>query len=369
MAPTIDSLDTPCLLLDAGALKHNIAALQSVLASAGKRARPHAKTHKCSRIARAQIDAGAVGVSAAKLSEAEALIAAGVEPVLITGPVVTPAKLDRLAGLVVAGHRVELTVDSEEGARLLEAALARRGVSMSVLIDVDPGVGRTGVSLEDAPRLAALVSSLPHLRLTGIQAYAGNLQHIGSFEERREKSLKRMGEAQALYRSLRASGYPLTVLTGGGTGTYDIDPELSDFTDLQAGSYVVMDVQYLAVGSRQDPRGFGRFRPALRVLTTVLSANHEGHVTVDAGLKTLYRDTPAPLVHSPAGQGLGYDWFGDEYGRITVPRGARKPAVGELIELIPSHCDPTINLHDRYVVVEGDRVVDEWPIDLRGKSR
>ena len=369
MVSRVADLDTPCLVLHASLFHANVLAMQNAVARAGKRVRPHAKTHKCSKVARAQLDAGAVGICVAKLSEAEGLVAAGVEPVLVTGPVVTERKLARLAELVAGGHRIALAVDSAEGARRLESASARRGTTVEGVLDVDPSLGRTGVAAGEAPGLAALIAACRHLRLVGVQMYAGNLQHVRDFGERRARSLETMGQGEAVFRELQSRGHALSVYTGGGTGTFDIDSEIPGLTDIQAGSYAVMDAQYLAVGSRADPSAFGAFRPSLRVLTTVLSANARGHVTVDAGFKALYRDTPPPLVLSPGDGAYLYDWFGDEYGRVAVPEGAPALRVGDVLEIVPSHCDPTINLFDRIHVVEGEAVVDLWTIDLRGKSQ
>jgi D-serine deaminase-like pyridoxal phosphate-dependent protein len=202
-----------------------------------------------------------------------------------------------------------------------------------------------------------------------VQMYAGNLQHVGEFGDRRTGSLQTMRQGAEVYRALQGRGHALSVYTGGGTGTFDIDTEIPELTDIQVGSYAVMDAQYLAVGSRATPGSFGTFRPSLRVLTTVLSANARGHVTVDAGLKTLYRDMPPPLVLSPGDGVYTYDWYGDEYGRVAVPEGAPALRVGEVLEVVPSHCDPTINLFDKIHVVEGGAVVDVWSIDLRGRSQ
>ena len=369
MPTPLRDLDTPCLVLDRAAFLDNLQVMQESVARAGKRIRPHAKTHKCSRVARAQLDAGAVGVCAAKLSEAEALIAAGIEPVLVTGPVVTPAKLERVAALRSRGRRISLALDSAEAARRLEAACARAGATVEVLLDVDPALGRTGISVAEAPRLADFVAACRHLRLVGVQMYAGNLQHLRDFDERRARSLAIMGQGAQVFRELRRRGHDVTIFTGGGTGTFDIDVEVPDLTDIQVGSYAVMDVQYLGLGSRADPRGFGHFRPAIEVLSTVLSANASGHVTVDAGLKTLYRDSPAPRVIDPGTGEYAYDWYGDEYGKVTVPPGSRALGVGDLVHIVPSHCDPTINLFDSLYVVEDGVVVDVWPVDLRGKSQ
>jgi D-serine deaminase-like pyridoxal phosphate-dependent protein len=177
-----------------------------------------------------------------------------------------------------------------------------------------------------------------------------------------------MKSAQEAYRSLRAAGMTVDVFTGAGTGTFDIDTAVEDLTDLQVGSYVFMDAEYRAIGSTADPKSFTLFEPSLTMLTSVVSCNQDGFVTVDAGLKTMYRDGPKPLVLYPEDRPYEYDWFGDEYGRISFD-GDRGPLrQGSVFELMVSHCDPTVNLFDRFYVTEADRVVDVWPIDLRGMS-
>ena len=363
---TIHDLDTPCLVLEEPAFRENLLSMERHVRSAGKRLRPHAKTHKCSTIARAQVAAGAVGICVAKTSEALGLLAAGVGPVLITGPVVAPAKLRKLAQAVRRGDALCLVADGPRGADLLEEAAAEAAVRFPVLVDLDPGLGRTGVRAEDAASLARHIESKAHLELRGLQAYLGSAQHIGAYEARRVRSLGAMRAAQDVFRSLRAAGHRMDVFTGAGTGTFDIDVEVEDLTDLQAGSYALMDTQYLAVGSREDPHAFGHFQPALRVLSMVISSPLAGQVTVDAGLKSIYRDNPPPAL--PSRPDLSYEWFGDEYGKVRGPAGAL-PAIGDTLAIIPSHCDPTVNLHDRIHVVDGERVLDTWPLDLRGLSQ
>ena len=188
-------LETPCLVLDLDVLERNLQKMQAAAARAGKNLRPHAKTHKCSALARLQIEAGAIGVCVAKLSEAEALVKAGIDNILITGPVVTPGKVKRLVDLVAAAPSLMVVIDHSGNIALLDAALRARGMSMDVLLDVDVGLHRTGVRPPDAPALAGQIISRPNLRLRGIQAYAGQVQHIHAYDRRKHTSHQRLKDA------------------------------------------------------------------------------------------------------------------------------------------------------------------------------
>lgn len=361
-------LDTPCLLIDVGRLRKNLHTMQKSVTLSDKKLRPHAKTHKCSVIARMQIETGAVGVCTAKLGEAEVLAERGIEHILITGPVVLPLKADRLLGLIERCGSLMLVLDSREQALLLSEHCGERDMRVDVLLDVDPGLGRTGVSASKALELGRFIMELPNLHVRGIQAYAGQVQHIASYEERRKKSLENMQRAQETFRSLCDAGMDGDIFTGAGTGTFDIDTQVEDLTDLQVGSYVFMDAEYRNIGSALDPRSFTLFEPALTILTSVVSCNQQGFVTVDAGLKSMYRDGGKPMVSYPADREYSFDWFGDEYGKISFSGKMGTLKQGSVFELIVSHCDPTVNLFDHFYVIEDDRVVDVWPIDLRGKS-
>jgi len=362
-------LDTPCLVLDLDVLERNLHKMQAAAGRAGKSLRPHAKTHKCSALARKQIEAGAIGVCVAKVSEAEALVKAGLDAILITGPVVTPPKVERLVDLVATAPSLMVVVDHPGNIELLDAVLRTRGMSMGVLLDLDVGLNRTGVRPQDALALADQIVSSPNLRLEGIQAYAGHVQHISSYDNRKQTSHQCLREAVHVFRELRAAVPSCTIFSASGTGTFDIDLAVPEISELQVGSYVCMDTEYLAIGSAENDARFVSFDPALRLLTTVVSVNHKGFVTIDAGLKSLYKDGGKPQVVVPDKTALAYDWFGDEYGKITIPDNSERPPLGTVLELVTSHCDPTVNLFDWYYLTRGEEVVGTWPIDLRGCSQ
>ena len=367
---TIDKLDTPALLLDIDVLSENIEKMALFVEAVGKQLRPHAKTHKCSQVARHQLAGGAVGVCAAKLSEAESLLASGIKRILITSPVVNTAKIVRLIDCAVKAPEFMVVIDNADNAVELNDFANFAGIRLKVLIDVDPGMGRTGVPFENALELGKLIDSMPHLELCGIQCYFGTVQHVENYQERKEQSLAIMQQAGELKNEFISAGLNCPILTGGGTGTFDIDSDIAELTDLQAGSYCVMDSEYGMINLGDNPRGFDLFEPSLSVLASVISVNRDDFVTIDVGLKAMYYTPHAPpQVLDPRNSGFEYNWFGDEHGRLSIPDGAVQPGLGSRIRLCASHCDPTINLYDCYHVVSGNRVVNVWPIDLRGCSR
>ena len=372
MATTKDTkyeLDTPCLTIDIDILERNLTNMQATARAAGKNIRPHAKTHKCSLLARKQIEAGAIGVCAAKVSEAEVLADAGIQGILITGPVVSAPKIERLAAILKKDSTAMAVVDHPENIRRLDETMKGRGLSLDVLLDIDVGLGRTGVLPESALELAEEITHCSNLRLKGIQAYAGFVQHIRSYPERKKASLECMQRAADLFCNLKEKEQGCTIFSGSGTGTYDIDIHIPEQTELQVGSYAVMDAEYWNIAAKTDPARFVDFQPAMTLLTTVVSANHPQFITVDAGLKSLYQNGGVPFVISPGFTDLKYEWFGDEYGKLIRSNGGNLPQLGAVLELVTSHCDPTINQFDCLYIIQGEKVVDRWPIDLRGKSQ
>ncbi|MFA6101258.1 MAG: DSD1 family PLP-dependent enzyme [Victivallaceae bacterium] len=363
-------LDTPCLTLDIDIFEDNLALMRDFVTAAGKKLRPHVKTHKCSEIAKRQLAAGGcAGLCVAKVSEAAGLVDAGLTDILITSPVVTEQKISALLECAEAA-RVMTVIDNRDNADALNRAAGESCLKLKVLADINPAMGRTGVDCEEALELGKYIASLPNLELTGIQCYAGNLQHIGSFKQRQESSLLVMRRAAEVFRQFRQAGLNCEIFTGTGTGTFNIDSEIPEMTDFQVGSYCVMDAEYLQTGGSANPERFDLFKPALSLLASVISVNQPDFVTVDAGLKALYYTPHAPpMVLNQACRGWKYEWFGDEHGRVYFPEPGMKPALGGRIELSASHCDPTINLFDCMWIIKDGIVIDCWEIDLRGCCR
>ncbi len=364
----VRDLDTPALLVDLDALETNLATLQRTVSANGIAARPHAKTHKCPAIARMQLDAGAVGISVAKVSEAEALFDHGIEELLLTTSNVTPYKIRRAMGLRKQCAGFIQATDTEANARDLSEAATAAGITAEVVVDVDPGGHRTGVPPgEPALALAQLVDRLPGLTLKGLLCYDGGSQHVAGFEQREAQTLGRLRAAADTCERMRASGLDTGIFSGGGTGTYNIDHQTPGFTDVQVGSYVFMDAQYLAIGGESDPEVYSDFLPSLTVLTTVLNARHAGRATTDAGAKACTINRPWAIVKGETG--MSYTSGSDEFGTIRYEDPSRIWAVGDKLELIVSHCDPVVNLYDRMFAVRGGLVEAVWPIAARGASR
>ncbi|MBQ9502897.1 MAG: DSD1 family PLP-dependent enzyme [Lentisphaeria bacterium] len=363
-----NELDTPSLILDLDLFEQNHRKVRSLAEAAGKKLRPHAKTHKCPDIAKLQsASGGCVGVCAAKLSEAEKLADAGISDILITSPVAAPWKIARLPELDRRSPGLMITADHPDQVRALARTAAGSGRRLRILVDVDPEMGRTGVAFSEAPEFAGLIASYPSLELVGMQCYAGHLQHIPSWDERRKTDLRLMEKAAAVFRRIRSAIPSCRIFTGTGTGTLPADLNIPELTDVQVGSYGFMDSEYLAV-----EHGCGAFLPALRIVTSVISANHRNFATVDAGTKAVYVTPGAPprvIRGNGFLPGWEYDWsFGDEHGRVVHPEGeVLRP--GDRLEMCVSHCDPTINLFDVIYGCRGDEVERCFPVTLRGCCR
>ena len=359
-------LATPALVLDLDAFERNLARMAEHCRTAGLALRPHAKTHKSLAVAKAQIAAGAIGICCAKLGEAEAMAEGGIDSILITSPVVAAQGIARLMALDAKISDLMVVIDNPLNAEALAAAAAEAGRTLKVLIDLDVGLHRTGIRPgDDALELAELIAATGTLDLKGLQAYAGHLMHIHDFAERREKSLAAMTMLGEMRDALKQKGLPCEILSGGGTGTYNIDPEASVLTELQGGSYIFMDKQYNDVA--QGNGATFPFETSLSVQMSVVSANTKNLATTDAGFKSFATDADPPLLLSGAPEGAGYFFFGDEQGGILLPDGA-KLEIGSILTAMTPHCDPTVNLYDAYHVVRGDTLVDIWPIEARGRS-
>ncbi|HYM21803.1 MAG TPA: alanine racemase, partial [Vicinamibacterales bacterium] len=335
-------LDTPALCVDIDALDRNIAAMQRALAPTGVASRPHAKTHKCAAIAARQLAAGAVGLSCAKVSEAEALWNAGVAPLMMTTSSATLQKMRRAMALRAANPLFVQAVDHEQGARGLDAVAQAAGVVADVVVDVAVGT-RSGVPPGDpAVALAQTVDRLPHLKLRGLLSYDGSAQHVKGFAARRDYTLKRFEASVATFERMKKSGLNTEIFSCGGTGTYNILSKVDGVTDVQVGSYIFMDAQYLEIGGDGRDDRFADFEPSLTVLATIVNAYFPGRLTTDAGSKALTTFSPGPFVVGEPG--FAYDAGSDEFGMIEFRTSNRTYAVGDTIEMIVPHCDPVVNL-------------------------
>ena len=360
----IEELDTPVLLVDADAFERNVARMAKLCADAGIACRPHAKAHKSPEVARIQIEAGAVGLCCAKLGEAEVLAAAGIADLHVTTPVVGASKIMRLTA-AARQARISVVVDDADNISDLAAGAQTAGLGLDVLVEVDVGQGRCGV--EPGPRaaeLARLIDGHNWLRFRGLQAYQGLIQMKGSLDERRAAAAEALEKAELSARLVREAGLDVEVLTGGGTGTSAIDAAAGGLTELQPGSYIFMDTNYSAIeweGAPAPP-----FENALTVLAGVLSRPAPDRVILDSGMKAISGDGGAPRARDHAE--AGFRFAGDEHGQLAFP-GESPLGVGDKVTLLPSHCDTTVNLHDRFIVTRGGEVEAVWEIAARGRSQ
>ena len=359
-------LQTPALVIDLDAFERNVAHMVAHAKKSGIGLRPHAKTHKCSEIAKRQIAAGANGICCAKLGEAEALATAGIGSILVTSPVVSEAGIARVVALNARMQELMVVCDNPAIAARLDAAARESGKILKVLVDIDPGMSRTGIARSDAPALVAQVAQSRGLEYVGLQCYAGQVQHLESPNERRVASLQAMKELGELRDTLAKAGHAPKIISGGGTGTFDIDPDAHVLSELQVGSYIFMDKQYNDVWEKPGDRL--PFETSLYVQTTVISANRTGLATTDAGFKSFATDAGPPMLASGAPTGAAYFFFGDEQGGITYPRDGELLKPGDVVRCIVPHCDPTVNLYDVYHCVRGDMLEAIWPVEARGRS-
>src|SRR5262245_8769645 len=279
-------IPTPALLLDLDRFERNVQKMAAFVKEAGKKLRPHAKTHKCPEIARRQIAAGAVGVCVAKVGEAEAMAAAGVRNLLVTTEVVGSEKIGRLLGVLERQPETMVVVDHPDNVRELGEAMTRARRVLNVLVDVDVLGRRTGVQPgEPALALGRAVVHEPALNLRGLQGYAGHCAHVIGWEERRRTSRRCMARLMKTREVFEKNGLAVDVVSGGSSGTYNIDSELEGLTELQSGSYCVMDLDYRRIGGRSGS-AYDDFEMALTVLTTVISVPSAEMAMIDAGLKS-----------------------------------------------------------------------------------
>ena len=347
---TVDAIDTPCLVVDLDAMERNLARMAAFASAHGVRLRPHAKMHKSAALAKLQMQAGAAGVCVQKTSEAEALAMGGVNDIFISNEVIAAHKLQRVATLAKTLHerggRLAIAVDSLQGVQGLAQALNNPVADslIDVLVEIDVGHGRCGVTSHEAAVQLARQISLHHaLRFAGLQAYHGRAQHLRSVQERRDTFSALLAKVKSACAQLQTAGLPAALVTGAGTGTFAFEAASGVYGELQVGSYLFMDADY---ARNESEAAQPQFEHALFVKTQVMSACAT-HAVCDAGHKSHAIDSGLPRV---LGGGLEYVNGGDEHG---ILRGTPLPGIGDVLWLIPGHCDPTVNLHDHLIGVRG----------------
>ncbi len=360
-------IQTPCLILDLDALERNIKKMGDYAKAHGMRHRVHGKMHKSVDVAKLQEKlGGAVGVCCQKVSEAEVFARGGIKDILVSNQVRDPAKIDRLARLPQLGARTIVCVDDIENISDLSEAAQRHGTDLEVFVEIDCGAGRCGVTTtEDVVTIAKAAEAAPNLKFTGIQAYQGAMQHLDTYEARKEKLDAAIAMVEDAYDGLKSAGIDCELVSGGGTGSYYFEANSGVYNELQCGSYAFMDADYGRIldkdGNRIDQ---GEWENALFILTSVMSHAKADKAICDAGLKAQSVDSGLPFIFGR--DDVEYLKCSDEHGVIGDPNGALK--VNDRLRLVPGHCDPTCNVHDWYVGVRNGKVEALWPVSARGKA-
>ncbi|HEX4206897.1 MAG TPA: DSD1 family PLP-dependent enzyme [Ktedonobacteraceae bacterium] len=357
----LGALDTPSMIVDLALMEGNIARLMERLRSKQVHVRPHLKTVKSPELAHKLLAAGAIGGCVAKVSEAEVMAQGGIEDLLITSEIAGKPKLARLVALVQQHPRIKVVVDSLVGAQTLNEAMHDARLAVDALIDLNVGQNRCGVLPgKEALALARHIGKLSNVHLVGVQGYEGHLQHIHAPEERAQRCRQAMQLLSETAVRLREAGFSIEIVSTGGTGTAEICADYGGITEVQPGSFVFMDIDYRnALGPHP------LYANALTILSTVISRPTPTQAVVDAGLKSLSTDSGMP---EPRGlSGIAYQPGGDEHGILRWAKGTVQLEVGDRIELIPSHIDTTINLHDSYYAYRDGTLEAIWPVAARGK--
>ena len=356
----IEDIDTPALLLDLDLMEQNIARMAEAFRGLSAKLRPHAKTHKTPIIGQKQIAAGAIGITCAKLGEAEVMVEGGIRDVLIANQIVGSQKIRRLVSL--AHHAdIMVAVDDTQNIKDLSQAAQAAGVSLRVLVEVDVGQRRCGVQPgEPALVLARHVVNAPSLKFAGLMGYEGHLVFVPSLEERVHRVHTDLQALLDTVNFIESRGLPVEIVSAGGTGTALITGRLPRITEIQAGSYVFMDGRYKTIEGVD-------FDCALTLLTTIVSRPRPDRIIVDAGMKTLTHEFGLPRFKGR--EDLELLGLSEEHGTVKLHDPSISLRPSEKLEIIPSHGDTTLNIHDYYYGVRNGRVETVWPIGARGKSR
>ena len=367
------TLNTPSLLIDKSVLLKNIKTMSDYTIKNKINLRPHAKSHKISEIAKMQIKHGAIGICVATLYEAEVMSKNNIENILITTPITNLNSANKLCKLIKSSKNIMLIIDSIYGLKFLEKIAIKIKKKINILVDCDiMGIGtnkirRTGAkSIKEIVNLASNININEHLNYLGITAYAGDIQHINNYNERKIETTIRHNYLNKIINKLKKENLSPQIISGGGTGSYDIDTKSKLFTELQTGSYVFNDVEYENVNTYKS--NTNPFKSGLFIASSIISIIDDYNYIVDAGLKAFSTDSkylPKPMGSLP--KNSKYTFMGDEHGKITLPRKSNKKLnYGEIIIIQPSHCDPTVNLYDKCYLIEKDKISKYWFVDARG---
>jgi 3-hydroxy-D-aspartate aldolase len=355
---TKDVLPTPCLVVDETLFEKNVKLMADTTQAFGIALRPHVKVHKSVDVARIQIAHGGIGLTCATIAEAELMSRAGLKNVMWTKQPASANGIERAIALSLDDPTFSFVIDDLQVIDWVEQAAEAANAYVRVLVAVYAGMKRQGIENgKPAVDLAQKINSSKHMTFEGIMAYSGGAAHTNCWQRRREQSARDLAGAQETVELCRKSGLPVNIFTGGSTGTYNIDHE-NGLTELEAGSYVFMDMRYLVIGGREDDVTFNDFAGALTVLTTVDNKHHTNEATIDygnkAGLRTTDKVKGMPWINVSA--------QGAEYGLLSWKSSESGVELGDRVEIYCTVLDDSTSYYDRYYVARGDQIVDVWPI-------
>jgi D-serine deaminase-like pyridoxal phosphate-dependent protein len=358
----VSELDTPALVIDLDIMERNLGRVADYCKAHGLRLRPHTKTHKVPAVGRRQLDSGAVGLTVAKVGEAEVMLGSNTPDLLVAYPVMGRSKLDRLMQ-VAKKTRVTVAMDNIVLAKQLSDAARDAKVEVGVLAEVDGGLNRVGVSPgPELIELAREMQRLPNLRFEGIDFYPGHIKDSG---EHGMEQIRKLSElVQCILDDFRREGIPVGIVSGGSTPSLYHSHEVQGLNEIRPGTYVYNDVNTVASG------GCTFDDCAVSILVTVVSTARPGQIIVDGGSKTFSSDTAAPpSVHGRVVEAPGCAFYrvNEEHGYVDISRAGRAFEVGERLRVIPSHVCVAVNLHEYVYGKRGDRVEEVWKVEGRGK--
>lgn len=354
-----EDLPTPSMVVDLDIFEKNLRTMADHCRATGINLRGHVKVHKSPDIAKRQMALGSIGVTCATIAECELMAQSGIKGILLTRQPASKNNIARAIALAKREPTFATVVDDMQMAEWLQDAAAERGVKLRTAVDIYAGLTRHGIEAgEPALEVAKRVHSSKNLSLIGFMGYSGTASHTHGWTERKKKSQEDTAGLLETVALAKKAGLPVEIVTGGSTGTYNIDSEGKGLTELQAGSFVFMDTLYRKIGGKSEPSVYSDFGPALTVLTTVISKRHPHQCTIDAGNKALLRPTDE-VKGRPE---VKVENQGAEYGILTWEAGVRDYKLGDRVDLYPSNLDMSTNVYDRYYVVRGEQVVDVWPI-------
>jgi D-serine deaminase-like pyridoxal phosphate-dependent protein len=355
---TKDVLPTPSMVLDLSMFEQNVKTMADTSKTNGIHVRPHVKIHKSVDVAKRQITAGAIGVTCATIAEAELMSRAGIRNVLWTKQPASPNNIARAVALSKQDSTFMFVVDDAQVVDWVEEAAAAGNAQLKIAVSVNASMDRQGIAAgAPALQLAQRVASAKHLQFQGFMAYSGTAAHTHGWEARRTRSANDLAGVRETIGLARKSGLPVGLVSGGSTGTYNIDHD-NGLTELEAGSYVFMDTAYFEIGSKTGDAVYSDFQPSLTILTTVDAQLHPGLATTDYGNKAMVRPTDK-VKDMPW---LQVATQGAEYGALKWKDGESGLKIGQRVEIYCSNLDMSTNCYDRYYVAQGDQIVDVWPI-------